>query len=192
MGFAWGGSGSPCWPSRVHSLAAAPGSRRSGSTSSPSHITLADQGVRLPQRPRSLRRRAFAEFPEIRHAKGYEITVAVTAHRTQQTYSGPEFPDDTWSDYPALDEVHKGFHWFALSGYSVGSGCADAILGLEDAYEIVRSKVHLGTASTRSDCGQEGRVETSTLSRGGGKGPQARQLRGQSCSSSGSAFPPRG
>ena len=104
----------------------------------PSHITIETRAFDFPNDHDRCVAWAFAEFPEIRHAKGYEITVADTVHGTQQTYSGPEFPDDTWSDYPALYEVHKGFHWFALSGYSVGSGCADAILGLEDAYEIVR------------------------------------------------------
>lgn len=111
----------------------------------PSHVTIETRKFVLPNDPDRCIAWAFAEFPEIRHAKGYEITVADNVHGTQQTYSGSgtDFPDDTWSDYPALYEVHKGFHWFALSGYSVGTGCADAILGLEGAYEIVRSKVHL-------------------------------------------------
>jgi len=109
----------------------------------PSHITIETQAFSFPNDPERCVAWAFAEFPEIPRAKGYEITVADTVHGTQETYSGPEFPDDTWSDYPALYQVHPGFHWFALSGYSVGTGCADAILAFEGAYEIARARVHL-------------------------------------------------
>lgn len=126
----------------VYLLAAAP-AEAEREYDLPSHITIETRAFDFPNDHDRCVAWAFAEFPEIPQAKGYELTVADTVHGTQQTFSDPEFPDDTWSDYPALYEVHKGFHWFALSGYSVGSGCADAILGLEDAYEIVRSKVHL-------------------------------------------------
>lgn len=109
----------------------------------PSHVTIETRAFDLPNDHNRCAAYAFAEFPVIAHARGYELTVANNVYGTRETYSGPPFPDDTWSWYPALYEVHPGFHWFALSGYSVGSGCADAILGLEGAYEIVRSKVHL-------------------------------------------------
>jgi hypothetical protein len=92
---------------------------------------------------------AFAEFPVIPGAKGYELTVANTRNGTRQTYSGKPFPDDHWDDYPAHFDVHKGFHWFALSGYSTGAGCADAILAFEGAYKIVRSRVSLEQAFER-------------------------------------------
>ena len=75
----------------------------------------------------------------------YELTVLNTRDGTRRTFSGPPFPDDTWSDYPAKFKVHKAFHWFALSGYSTGAGCADAILAFEGAYKIVRSRVNRET-----------------------------------------------
>ena len=127
----------------VYLLAAAP-AQAEREYHLPSHITIETKAFDFPNDHNRCVAWAFAEFPEIPRAEGYELTVADTVHGTQETYSsGPEFPDDHWSDYPALFDVHKGFHWFALSGYSVGTGCADAILGLEDAYEIVGSKVHL-------------------------------------------------
>jgi hypothetical protein len=79
----------------------------------------------------------------IPHAKGYELTVANTRNATRVNKSGPPFPDDHWDDYPAHFDVHPHFHWFALSGYSTGTGCAQAILAFEGAYKIVRSRVSL-------------------------------------------------
>jgi hypothetical protein len=115
----------------------------------PSHITIETRKFSFPNDPHRCVAWAFAEFPKIRGAKGYEVTVADTVHGTRETYSGPLFPDDHWDDYPAHYDVHDGFHWFALSGYSVGSGCADAILGLEGDYKIVRAKVSLEKAYQR-------------------------------------------
>ena len=121
------GAATPAWAVKEYDL--------------PSHITI--ETVPLPgdNDPNRCVAWAFAEFPVIPGAKGYELTVLNTRDGTRQTFSGPPFPDDHWDDYPAQFKVHKGFHWFALSGYSTGTGCADAILAFEGAYKIVRSRV---------------------------------------------------
>jgi hypothetical protein len=119
----------------------------------PSHITI--ETVPLPgdNDPNRCVGWAFAEFPIIRGAKRYELTVLNTRAGTRKTYSGsgPKFPDDSWDDYPAHFDVHKGHHWFALSGYSTGAGCADAILAFEGAYKIVRSRVTKDTEDKQEE-----------------------------------------
>ena len=115
----------------------------------PSHITIEHQKFDLPNDPHRCVAYDFAEFPVIPRAKGYEVTIADTVNHTRVTESGPPFPDDHWDWFPAHYDVHPHFHWFALSGYSTGTGCTDAILALDGRHKIVRSRVSLERAFQR-------------------------------------------
>jgi hypothetical protein len=85
---------------------------------------------------------SFAEFPQIRSAKSYQVVLKdVKYGQPMMDPVGPPFPDDKHSDYPAHWDAPPGFHRFALSGASTGQGCAQAILGLEGQWQIVSAKV---------------------------------------------------
>jgi hypothetical protein len=87
---------------------------------------------------------SFVEFPEIRNAKSYQVTVKdVKYGQPMMDPVGPPFPADHHSDFPAHWNAPRGFHRFALSGASTGQGCAQAILGLEGQWQIVSAKVNM-------------------------------------------------
>ncbi len=83
----------------------------------------------------------FIEFPHIGRAKEYSVRVDDLVSTYDATHSGPPFPSDSHSDYPALFTAPQGFHRFFLNSYSTGAGCPAAILALEGRWRITRSKV---------------------------------------------------
>ncbi len=87
----------------------------------------------------------FAEFPKIRHAKGYEIVVMRKDldGTPRRRYTAPPFEN---TGFTARYPPPKGFGRFFLLGYGTGQGCAAAIAGVEGKAVIVSAKVSLDKA----------------------------------------------
>lgn len=87
----------------------------------------------------------FAEFPKIRHAKGYEIVVQRNdlQGKPQTQYTAPPFEN---SGFTARYPPPKNFGRFFLLGYGTGQGCPATILGVEGKAVIVSAKVSLDKA----------------------------------------------
>lgn len=79
----------------------------------------------------------FAMFPNVPGAISYRVHVDGFGLSHDVDGTGPPFPNDIWKlNLPPLHpflKVDPGHHWVLLGEYSVGSGCADALSGVERA-----------------------------------------------------------
>jgi len=86
---------------------------------------------------------AFAEFPKIKSAKGYELNIRLnTTGQFSQRLAPPFQTDGFVARYPPP----AGFARFYLSLYSTGQGCANAIANIDRKWSIASAKVSLDKA----------------------------------------------
>ncbi len=89
---------------------------------------------------------SFMQFNEVAGATHYEGLADGTMGSSDVPGSGPPFPDDEFSDFPALFIAPAGTHRFALGGSSVGSGCADAEAGQQGRFSVVYMRAEVPQA----------------------------------------------
>ncbi len=115
----------------------------------PAHVIIEAQAHPGPGDPDRCIAYAFAEFPHIPKAVGYEVTMVDAVYGYDGPRVGPPFPGDDHSWYPAHWVAPAGFHRFALSGYSTWQGCAQAILGEEGRWSISKAIVSMSEKFTK-------------------------------------------
>ncbi len=86
---------------------------------------------------------AFAEFPKITNAKGYEITVRQKSTGRLTRRMAPPFQT---GGFVARYPPPPGFARFYLSFYNTGRGCPDAIAHIDGKWSIASAKVSLSKA----------------------------------------------
>jgi hypothetical protein len=110
--------------------------------------------------------RVFIEFPNVRAAVRYAVTVDDLVFGYDGTHVGPPFPDDDYWYGPAHFVAPPGFHRFTLNGLSGGDGCTEVVADLEGRWEIVKA-----TATLRDRCEV---AAVGSPSPGGGDDPECR------------------
>jgi hypothetical protein len=114
----------------------------------PATVQIDTHALPGPNDPDRCLAHAFARVPHIRLAVGYQVHVDDTSvHDLDMAFSGPPFPDDdhVWGvPWP----VPAGHHQFALSAFSTGKGCAQAILAVEGRWVIWKARVSMNRRFT--------------------------------------------
>lgn len=114
----------------------------------PAHVIIETKRIPDPGAPERCGGAAFAEFPHIRGAVGYAVTVDDLQFNYDGTRTGPPFPDDAIQIWKVAFTAPSGHHRFFLSAYNTPKGCAEAILGIEGRWEITGAKVSMSQRFT--------------------------------------------
>lgn len=116
----------------------------------PAHIIIETNPIPEPEYPSACAGYVFAEFPHIRGAVSYAVTLDDTQFWYDGTKAGaPPFADDDFRYGDSRWVAPAGSHRFALSGGSTSSGgCEQVILGLEGRWMITDAKVSMSETFT--------------------------------------------
>jgi hypothetical protein len=113
----------------------------------PASIVIESQATPGPNDPGRCIAVSFLQFGEVAGATKYEGLAHGLLGSSDVPGSGPPFPDDRFSDFPALFIAPAGVHRFALGSSSVGTGCADAEAGQAGRFSVVFMRATVDSAA---------------------------------------------
>jgi PKD repeat protein len=113
----------------------------------PAEIVIESQAHPGPNDPGRCIAVSFMQFAEVPGATAYEGLAAGSLGSSDVHGSGPPFPNDHYSLFPAVFDAPAGVHRFALGSSSVGSGCGDAVAGQQGRFSVVYMHAVLGSGN---------------------------------------------